>query len=353
MAENTDLKFMHRCLELASGAEGNTFPNPLVGSVIVHEGIIIGEGYHIKAGEPHAEANAIESVRNKDLLSSSTLYVSLEPCSHYGKTPPCADMIIARKIPRIVVGTIDTSEKVSGRGIDRLRSAGCNVTVGMAEEECRRINRRFFCFHEKKRPYITLKWAESADGFIDIKRGSGSAGINWITGKPERVLVHRWRASEQSILVGAGTVRSDDPKLNVREWKGSNPMRIVLSRSGKLPDDIAMIHSEGSIIIFTSYPEKINLPGVIPVKLDDREPASKQISRYLYDSGLQSLLIEGGRQVLEHFISGGMWDEARIFRGKRRFGDGVKAPEIHGRFYLKMGFTNSELEILVNKEQKI
>jgi diaminohydroxyphosphoribosylaminopyrimidine deaminase / 5-amino-6-(5-phosphoribosylamino)uracil reductase len=349
MSGETDLKFIHRCLELASRAEGNTYPNPLVGSVIVHEGLIIGEGFHRKAGGPHAEAAAIESVRNKKLLSTSTLYVNLEPCSHFGKTPPCADLIISYKIPRIVVGTKDTSEKVSGRGLEKMKSSGSSVTVGVAEEECRRINRRFFTFNEKKRPYITLKWAESTDGFLDIKRGSESvAEINWITGKPERILVHKWRASEQSILVGAGTVRIDDPKLNVREWKGNNPLRVILSGSGKLPEDIAMIHAEGSTIIFTCFPEKINLPDVIPVKLNDHEPAALQISNFLYESGLQSLLIEGGRQVLEHFITSGIWDEARVFRGKTEFGDGIKAPEIRGRSYLKQEFSSSSLEIIIN-----
>jgi diaminohydroxyphosphoribosylaminopyrimidine deaminase/5-amino-6-(5-phosphoribosylamino)uracil reductase len=225
--------FMKRCLELASKAEGMTYPNPMVGSVIVHEGKIIGEGFHLKAGGPHAEVNAINSVSDKSKLKDSTLYVNLEPCSHFGKTPPCADLIIANSVPRVVIGTLDTSEKVSGQGLSRLKNAGCEVITGVLEKECRRLNRRFFTFHEKNRPYITLKWAQSADGYLDMIRTSDqNTGPNWITGNPERVLVHRWRAGEQAILVGAGTLRVDNPKLNVREWTGNNPLRLVLSSSG-------------------------------------------------------------------------------------------------------------------------
>jgi diaminohydroxyphosphoribosylaminopyrimidine deaminase/5-amino-6-(5-phosphoribosylamino)uracil reductase len=217
--EDTDNDiFMRRCLELASGAEGITYPNPMVGCVIVHENKIIGEGYHLKPGGPHAEVIAINSVPDKARLKASTLIVNLEPCSHFGKTPPCADFIISNSIPRVVIGTMDTSEKVSGRGIALLKDAGCEVISGVLEKECRWLNRRFFTFHEKKRPYIVLKWAQSADGYIDIQRSEDhKTGPNWITGKPEKVLVHKWRASEQAILVGAGTVNADDPKLDVQD----------------------------------------------------------------------------------------------------------------------------------------
>lgn len=349
MPGDNDLKFMLRCLDLASKAEGMTYPNPMVGSVIVHEGKIIGEGYHLKAGGPHAEAVAIESVNNRQLLASSTLYVNLEPCSHFGKTPPCADLIISNKIPKIVVGTGDTSDKVSGKGLSKLRSAGIEVIKGVAEAESRRINRRFFTFHEKKRPYITLKWAQSSDGFIDVVREEGSGtGTNWITGKPERILVHRWRASEQAILVGAETVRIDNPRLNVREWKGNNPVRIILSGSGSLPSDLAINKSIGSTIVFTFYPEKINMPGSVVVKLSNHETSAPQISDYLFRWGIQSLFIEGGAQVLSHFIKSGYWDEARIFTGNGTFKNGVKTPEIQGKLFSSTKFSNSSLEILVN-----
>jgi diaminohydroxyphosphoribosylaminopyrimidine deaminase/5-amino-6-(5-phosphoribosylamino)uracil reductase len=349
MAGDNDMKFMRRCLELALKAEGMTYPNPLVGSVIVHDGEIIGEGYHLKAGGLHAEAMAINAVKNKKLLTSSTLYVNLEPCSHFGKTPPCADMIISYKIPAIVVGTTDTSAKVSGQGIMKLKSAGCNVVTGVSEDECRRINRRFFTFHEKKRPYITLKWAQSADGFIDTKRKNKvRAGPEWITGKSERILLHKWRASEQAILVGAETVRTDNPRLNVREWKGNNPVRIILSASGMLPEELAMNKLIGSQVIFSFFPEKINLPGSVVVKLSNHESSAIQILDYLFGWGIQSLFIEGGAKVLNHFISSGLWDEARIFRGNQIFKDGVKAPEIEGRLFSKTKFSKSTLEILRN-----
>ena len=347
MDGNNDLKFMLRCLELASKAEGMTYPNPLVGSVIVHEGEIIGEGYHMKAGGPHAEVKAIESVKNKELLLSSRIYVNMEPCSHFGRTPPCTDLIISHKLPVVIVGTTDTSDKVSGKGLSKLREAGCNVIVGVAEDQCRMINKRFFTFHEKRRPYVILKWAQSSDGFIDIKREENAKiGPYWIIGKTERILVHKWRASEQAILAGAETVRTDNPLLNVRDWKGNNPVRLILSGSGMLPEELAMNKLIGSQVIFSFYPEKINLSGSVLVKLNNQEPSAVQILDYLFRWGIQSLFIEGGARVLNHFISLGLWDEARIFYGDQIYKDGVKAPEIDGKFFLKTKFSKSTLEIL-------
>jgi len=349
MTGNNDLKFMQRCLELASKAEGMTYPNPMVGAVIVHEGVIIGEGYHMKAGGPHAEVMAIDSVKNKELLTTSALYVNLEPCSHFGKTPPCADLIISVRIPEVVVGTADTSDKVSGRGLSKLREAGCKVVSGVAEDQCRNINRRFFTFHEKKRPYIILKWAQSADGFIDIKREENAkTGPHWIIGKSERILTHRWRTAEQSILVGGETVRTDNPLLNARDWKGNNPVRLILSGSAMLPKDLAMNKMIGSQVIFSFFPEKIDFPGSVVVKLNNHESSAVQILDYLFRWGIQSLFIEGGARVLNHFINLGLWDEARIFYGDQIYKDGVKAPEIEGRLFLKTKFSISRLEILLN-----
>jgi diaminohydroxyphosphoribosylaminopyrimidine deaminase/5-amino-6-(5-phosphoribosylamino)uracil reductase len=349
MTGNNDLKFMKRCLDLAIKAEGMTYPNPVVGSVIVHQGKIIGEGYHTKLGGPHAEVVSINSVKDKKLLSSSAIYVSLEPCSHFGKTPPCTDLIISHRIPEVVVGTTDTSDKVSGKGLSKLKAAGCKVIVGVAEEECRRINRRFFTFHEKKRPYITLKWAQSADGFIDIRRKDyAKERPVWITGETERILVHKWRASEQTILIGGETVRADNPLLNVREWKGSNPLRIILSGSGSLPGELAMSGQIGSQVIFSFYPDKINIPGSVVVKLNNHEPSAVQIIDYLFRLGIQSLFIEGGAKVLNHFISLGLWDEARIFTGHQIFKDGIKGPVIEGKLYSKTKFSKSSLEILLS-----
>ena len=349
MSETDDIKFMRRCVELARKAEGMTYPNPLVGSVIVNKGKIEGEGFHRIAGSPHAEVIAINSVADKTILKTSTLYVNLEPCYHFGKTPPCADFIISNGIPKVVVGTIDTSNKVSGKGLARLREAGCEVISGILEEECRELNRRFFTFHEKRRPYITLKWAQSADGFLDlIRHRDYKAEPNWITGKAERVLVHKWRATEQAILVGAGTIRADNPRLNVREWKGNNPVRIILCGSGSLPKKLAMCEDLGTNIIFTNHPEKINIPGPVVVKLNNNKPVAQEISEYLFRSGIQALFIEGGAKVLNHFISSGFWDEARIFYGKALFKDGIKAPEIQGKVFSQTNFSHSSLRILLN-----
>jgi diaminohydroxyphosphoribosylaminopyrimidine deaminase/5-amino-6-(5-phosphoribosylamino)uracil reductase len=322
-----------------------TYPNPMVGCVIVCNGKILGEGYHLKSGEPHAEANAINSVRDKTKLTMSTLYVNLEPCTHFGKTPPCADLIISNSIPRIVIGTVDTNEKVSGKGVTILRAAGCEVTAGVIENECRRLNRRFFVFHEKRRPYITLKWAQSADGYIDtIRSEDQKAGPNWITGKPERVLVHKWRAYEQAILVGAGTIRADNPRLNVREWKGDDPLKIILSSSGYVDRGSALNNENGKVIVFT-HNTGTNIPGVVKIVLKENLPSSVQIADYLYSIGIQSLFIEGGAEVIDHFISTGLWDEARVFTGKDYFNRGVKAPLINGTLFSKTFFGGSSLEV--------
>jgi diaminohydroxyphosphoribosylaminopyrimidine deaminase/5-amino-6-(5-phosphoribosylamino)uracil reductase len=349
MSESAEDKFMRRCLDLAARAEGMTYPNPIVGSVIVHDGVIIGEGYHLKAGMPHAEVNAVNSVSDKSLLCRSTMYVSLEPCSHSGKTPPCTDLIISNKIPRVVVGTIDTSDKISGKGISCLKEAGCEVITGILEADCRKINRRFFTYHEKKRPYIILKWAQSADGFIDIRRKIDTpAGTNWITGKSERVLVHKWRASEQAILVGAGTIRKDNPQLNVRFWNGKDPVRIILSRSGNLDKYLSANGKDGTIIVFTSDPE-MNTGEAERIVLKDGVPSSLQVIDYLYNEEIQSLFVEGGAEILAHFIENRLWDEARVFTGTVNFGEGVKSPSIKGKTASDISFEKSRLKVLLNE----
>jgi diaminohydroxyphosphoribosylaminopyrimidine deaminase/5-amino-6-(5-phosphoribosylamino)uracil reductase len=349
MPENGDNKFMRRCLDLAIRAEGMTYPNPLVGAVIVYNGTIIGEGYHLTAGKHHAEVIATDSVADKSLLSKSILYVSLEPCSHSGKTPPCTDLIISHNIPKVVIGTIDTSSKVSGRGLENLVKAGCEVIKGVLEEECRRINRRFFTFHEKKRPYITLKWAQSADGFIDrIRPRNSPVEPYWISGKPERVLVHKWRAAEQSVLVGAGTIRSDNPGLNVRYWKGNNPVKVILSRSGRLNKYLIENETNGTIIVFTENTEE-DFGRAEKVILNRTTPSALQILDYLYKSDIQSVFIEGGAEVINHFITMGLWDEAKIFFGNTRFNEGLKAPVIEGKPLSHVNFGTSRLEVLHNE----
>jgi diaminohydroxyphosphoribosylaminopyrimidine deaminase/5-amino-6-(5-phosphoribosylamino)uracil reductase len=345
MTETDHNKFMQRCLELASAGEGLTYPNPLVGSVIVHDDKIIGEGFHIRAGEPHAEVIAINSVANKEWLKDSTLYVNLEPCSHFGKTPPCADFIVKNKIPHVVIGTIDTNDRVSGQGVKKLRDAGCDVITGFLEQECRRLNRRFFSFHEKRRPYITLKWAQSADGFIDIRRTADHVQRpNWITGKPERILVHKWRAAEQAILVGAGTVRADAPRLDVREWSGANPLKLILSSSGNINNESTIYNTDSKVVIFTHAQDAV-IPGAETVALEWDRPSSVQIADYLYSVGIQSLFIEGGADVLNHFIKTDLWDESRVFTGQEFFNDGVKAPDAGGHLFSKTAFCLSTLEI--------
>jgi diaminohydroxyphosphoribosylaminopyrimidine deaminase/5-amino-6-(5-phosphoribosylamino)uracil reductase len=349
MQAEDDIKFMRRCLDLALLAEGLTYPNPMVGSVIVHNGLIIGEGYHLKAGAPHAEENAILSVKDKDLLRDSVLYVNLEPCSHFGRRPPCTDLIISNGIRKVVVGTKDTSAKVSGRGNENLESAGCEVINGILENECRYLNRRFFTFHEKKRPYVILKWAQSSDGFIDIERDKKSERKpTWIIGKAERVLVHKWRASEQSILAGAGTIRSDNPDLTVRDWTGKNPLRLVLSGSGVMGINQPLFRTVGTNIVFT-HNATARIPDSEIVELDKGRDSIEQIIEYLYNKDIQSVIVEGGAQVLGNFISTGMWDEARIFYGDKNLMKGIKAPVIDGKVHSATKFSSSTLKVILNE----
>ena len=326
MAETDHLFWMNRCLELASMAEGHTSPNPMVGAVIVHNGLLIGEGYHIRAGEPHAEVIAVRSVTDRSLLGSSTLYVSLEPCSHQGRTPPCADMIIAAGIPKVVIGTTDTSLKVAGRGIARLRDAGVEVITGVAEEGCRWINRRFFSWHERGRPWVIMKWARSTDGFIDLVRQPGEpAEPHWITGMTERVLVHRWRAEEDAILAGGATIRADNPSLDTRYWKGKNPVRVIVSRSAGIDPGAAVFRPEGKVLIFTRNASAA-FARAETVLLGDSMNTPSEILSVLHSMGIQSVLIEGGATIMKMFHEEGLWDEARRFTGKMKFGDGVADP---------------------------
>ena len=323
---------------------GTTYPNPLVGSVIVYENQIIGEGWHRKAGEPHAEVNAVNSVKDKSLLAKSTIYVSLEPCSHFGKTPPCCDLIIANKIPNIVIGTIDPFAKVSGNGIKKLIEAGRNVTVGILENECNELNKRFFTFHKNKRPYIILKWAESQDGFLSPMYKEEKKPV-WITNQYSRQLVHKWRTEEQAILVGTQTVLDDNPKLDSRNWKGNNPIRIVLDRSGKITNDYFVKDDSIPTIIITEA-EKLEISQNISFEnaIFDSKLAFSVLD-ILYKKDIQSVIIEGGKQTLQTFIDANLWDEARVFKGTNSFGDGTKAPDFKGNLVSKETILNDELLI--------
>ncbi len=348
MRRDNDIIFMKRALELARNASGNTRPNPLVGAVLVNNNIIIGEGYHVKAGEDHAELMAIKSAPG-DLLKEATLYVTLEPCSHYGKTPPCADMIVHKGIGRVVVGSGDTSSKVSGRGIEILKKGACEVEVGILEKECRELNKRFFTFHEKGRPYIILKWAESKDGFIDRSYDrTDLSGPNWITGEEERVLVHKWRSQEHSILVGKNTLIKDNPSLTTRMWDGKNPLRVVLGGSGELPEELSVLCDNRPLLLFSE--RKINLKEKKEYSLiRNRENAIEEMIKELKNREIQSVMVEGGASVLNQFISKNLWDEARIFTGKPEFGSGIKSPFIQGQKTGEQLFKSSRLIYIKNR----
>lgn len=320
-----DNKLMKRCLELASKALQSTSPNPMVGSVIVCNGEIIGEGYHIRAGGPHAEVHAIRSVKNQELLKKSTLYVNLEPCAHQGRTPACSRLIIEKGIPEVVIGSIDPFSEVSGRGVDMLRAAGIKVRTGVLEEECNELNKRFFTFHKKQRPYVILKWAQSADGFIDKNRSSDEKPA-WLTNETARMLVHKWRAEEGAVLVGRKTALLDNPQLNVRDWHGENPLRIVLDPHLSLPDKLHVFDQQISTLILNS--EKSELRHNIEyLKIDFDRMWIDQLFRHLHERNILSLFVEGGKQVLDSFIQSGMWDEARVFYGHANLMKGVAAPD--------------------------
>jgi diaminohydroxyphosphoribosylaminopyrimidine deaminase/5-amino-6-(5-phosphoribosylamino)uracil reductase len=328
-------KYIKRCIELAKNGLGTTYPNPLVGSVIVYNDEIIGEGWHRKSGEPHAEVNAINSVKDKSLLSKATIYVSLEPCSHFGKTPPCCDLIIVNKIPNVVIGTIDPFAKVAGTGIKKLIENGKNVTVGILEDECNELNKRFFTFHTKKRPYIILKWAESSDGFIAPLHKETQKPV-WITNEYSRQLVHKWRSEEQAILVGTNTVIDDNPSLTTRDWKGNNPIRIVLDQNNRISKESHIFDNQAKTLLISK--DTINFDNNIAL----------EISNFLFNEGIQSLIIEGGRQTLQTFIDASIWDEARVFKSEISLKEGIKAPIILGKETIKQQFLKDEFLTFFN-----
>lgn len=330
-----DKMYMSRCLELAQNGQGNVAPNPMVGALIVHNDRIIGEGYHIKYGDIHAEIAAINSVKDKSLLRESTLYLSLEPCSHFGKTPPCTDAIIAMEIPRIIIATMDVNPKVMGRGIEILRKAGREVIVGVMEAEAKDLNRRFFTFQTKKRPYIILKWAQTLDGFIDANRGPADpiAPI-WITNELSRSLVHRWRSEEQAILIGTKTVEKDNPKLNVRDWSGRTPTRVIIDRKLRLPIESNVFDGGIPTLLFIGNNAAASvrksqfaaIPNLEIISIDYAKGMEMQLLKELYDRNISSVMIEGGAIIINSFVQKNLWDEARVFIGNQFFYDGVKAP---------------------------
>lgn len=340
--------YIKRCIELAENGLGTTYPNPMVGSVIVYDGKIIGEGWHKKSGEPHAEVNAINSVKDQSLLSKSTIYVSLEPCSHFGKTPPCCDLIIKHKIPNVVIGTVDPNSQVAGTGIKRLLENGVNVTVGILEKECIELNKRFFTFHNKKRPYIILKWAESSDGFIAPLAKDEKKPV-WISNEFSRQLVHKWRSEEQAILVGTNTVLDDNPKLDVRDWHGQNPIRIVLDKNGRISQSHHVKDNSIKTIIITEQENLSATENCIYENAIFDSKLTKSIISILHKYGIQSVIIEGGRQTLQTFIEDDLWDEARVFKGNKHLKEGIKAPVLNGNSEMKT-IKGDQLKLFFNHD---
>ena len=341
---------MSRCIQLAKNGLGTTYPNPLVGSVIVHKNTIIGEGWHYRSGLPHAEVNAINSVKNKSLLSDATIYVNLEPCSHFGKTPPCADLIIDSGIKKVVIGSLDPNPTVAGRGVKRLMEAGCDVVVGILAAECDNLNKRFFTFHTKKRPYIILKWAETSDGFIapDKAKRSEEPEPVWITNELSRQLVHKQRAIEHAILVGTRTVLDDDPSLTTRDWSGNSPIRIILDRDLSIRKIASVFNDEAEILVI-SEKTKGKSANISYAKANFSENVAQQICDILYDNNIQSVIIEGGAKTIQTFVDAQLWDEASVYVGNITFGSGLKAPRISNRKDSEMKITNNQLLSFINK----
>ena len=319
--------YMSRCLQLAQQAEGHTAPNPMVGAVIMCDGVIIGEGYHHRCGEPHAEVNAIRSVNDQNLLMKSTLYVNLEPCSHYGKTPPCAQLIIDKKIPRVVVGMGDPNPKVNGRGIQMLREAGVEVVENVLNQQCQILNKRFITMYTKKRPFVILKWAQTQDGFIDAWRTTSEIPPLRISNEVTKTLNHQIRSIESAILVGTNTALLDNPHLTARKLNTRNPVRMVVDKSLRVPSDYRIYDQTTPTVIFTDKMVE-NKTNITFVKLDFSKAIVPQIVDYLYQVNLSSLIVEGGTQLLQAFIDANLWDEVYIETSPEIIGAGVKAPNI-------------------------
>ena len=334
---------MKRCLELASKGLENVSSNPMVGSVIVYENTIIGEGYHKEYGREHAEVNAIASVKDKSLLKDSTLYVNLEPCAHFGKTPPCSNLIIEHKIPKVVIGCVDTFSDVNGKGIIKMEKAGIEVNVGILEKESQELNKRFFTFHEKKRPYLILKWAESKDGFIAPKDQTTPL---WMTSYESKKLVHQFRSEEDAILVGRVTAEKDNPSLTVRELDGENPVRIVIDKDMKLSEKLNLFNNEAKTIIFNTQKTKI-IDSNYYVKIEHKNLINNVLNE-LYKQNIQSLIIEGGTKTLQSFIDENLWDEARIFTANKMLVEGVKSPNIEGEIIYETILNEDQFEIIKN-----
>ncbi|TAH21450.1 MAG: bifunctional diaminohydroxyphosphoribosylaminopyrimidine deaminase/5-amino-6-(5-phosphoribosylamino)uracil reductase RibD [Cytophagales bacterium] len=339
-----DILYMNRALELALSGRGLVSPNPMVGCVIVHEDKIIGEGYHKRFGEPHAEVNAINAVADKELLKEATLYVNLEPCSHFGKTPPCADFIIRHQLKKVVVANLDTNPLVAGKGIQKLRNAGIEVQVGVQEKEGKNLNKRFFTFVQRMRPFIVLKWAETADGFVAHENYDSK----WISNSLSRKLVHKWRSEEDAVMIGTNTAFYDNPILNVRDWVGRNPVRVVIDKDLRLPITLHLFDHSQPTICYNTLKDNVT-PNLEYIKIKDGKSESyrflPQVIENLHAKRFQSVMVEGGSGIINSLLADDLWDEIRVFRSAICFGKGIKAPQIRGVLFDKEHLQGDDLLI--------
>lgn len=341
-----DEKYMRRALQLAALGAGHTSPNPMVGAVIVApDGTIIGEGWHRQCGQAHAEVNAVASVRDVNLLKNNTIYVTLEPCSHYGKTPPCARLLIERGIPRVVVGTLDPFPEVAGRGVRMLQEAGIEVVVGVLEQQCQALNRRFMTAHTTGLPWVQLKWAQTADGFIALPPDAGENPLHMSTPVTMKWM-HRERSLCDAIVVGAATARIDNPSLTTRYWPGKSPLRVVLSHELSMPDNLNLFTDGLPTVVYNGVKDAVE-GGVEYVKIDTDEP--RLWLQDLYRRGVTSVMVEGGARVLNSLIDAGLWDEARVEVSARRVGEGLAAPLIGGAVVDKLDIDGNTIIYLARR----
>lgn len=340
-------KYIQRCLQIAKNGIGFTRPNPSVGAVIVVNDEIIGEGFTSPYGGNHAEVNAVNSVKDVTVLNQAIIYVTLEPCSHVGKTPPCADLIVKHQFKKVVIGCVDTNSLVAGKGIERLKNAGIEVVVGVLEKECLEHHKRFFTVQNKNRPYIILKWAETKNGFIAPLEKDVQKPV-WISSVYSQQLVHKWRSEEHAVLVGANTVLDDDPSLTVRSWQGEHPIRIVLDKSLRIPNSATIFNAEVKTIVLTQSESRTSKEHVIYEAIDFSKNVAEEICMVLQKHHIQSVIIEGGAKTLQTFIDTSLWDEARVFIGDVAFDDGVKAPDLFAQISSEEKIINDTLRIYYN-----
>ena len=348
-SEVNDIRWMQRCLELASKGKNGVQQNPMVGSVIVYNDRIIGEGFHHEYGKAHAEVKAIEQVKDKSLLPEATLYVSLEPCAHFGKTPPCSDLIVKHKLKRVVIATIDPFSKVSGKGIEKLENAGIETTVGVLQDEARFLNRQFFVFHKKQRPYIILKWAESADGFLDILRTNNEKGSFPISQPESAYYNHQWRSDEDAILVGYKTAETDNPNLTSRKIAGKNPIRIVFDDNLGLPEDQNIYNSEAPTWIINSVKEGTS-GNITFLKINPETPVLDVLTTHLYNTNNQSVIIEGGAKTHKLFMDANLWDEIRIIKSSKQLNEGLQSNSTSAPPVYQFNYLNDQISCILNPD---